>query len=169
MKHHIGIIIGISILMNAFLAGFVLSDQITRHRNSRHGDFEHHRPPEFMFLSMLEEKSHTLSQDGEKTVLAILEKNKANLQMDKMEKVHELFDKLQDVLLAEQLDQKKLKALHNELIKTEFGFKEALGNMMTEIAISISKEDRVKFFKDLGPRGHPMPPHDMPPPDDMDN
>ena len=174
---YIGIALGVSILINAFLCGFLLS----RHMDKNQIPFinGHHGPPpmENMMLHIVKSQSEKLSQDGQKTVQTITDKYQKIISKPDMDKMEPIFTDIQKAMTADTFDSAKVEKLHKQLNTTELESKTAIGNMMTEIASKLSKSDRIAFFTDLFPPrpngGHPNdkphgPPPDHGPPDDFD-
>ena len=194
MNNKVKIILAISILLNAFLIGFVGSHAIPRHEDrmpppfdrddkghGEHGEFgddhadrgehgerggDHHGPPEEMFFSHIAKEAHHLSPGGEKAVTAILEKYRSSVLGKEPDKDSDApdadFKKIYDIVTADHVDIAALKKAHEDLNLRETRMKTTIGNVVVDIASTLSKEDRVVLFKGLIPDHHHKAPEGGP-------
>lgn len=164
---HIIIALGVSVLLNAFLGGFVLSHHAGKHTSPFMHDSKDHRPPppmENMMFHVVKSQSKKLSADGQKTVVKIADKYQTSLKENDMEKMEDIFADIRKTMTADVFDKKKVENLHKQLNSTEMRVKNAIGDMMIDIASHLSKEDRISFFTDLFPPPPPQGKWDGPPP-----
>lgn len=182
-------LLSLSVLANAFLGGFFISHGIG-HDHGKFGRDEpdnQRRPGPPMIFEDMQSKLPLLSQDGQSKASAIIEKYKAENKANSPESGKALFDDAHAVLTADVLDSKKLDAIHKEMANRDIRFRNSIAEMITEMANSLSNEDRVKLFKDImpmppkrgGDKNLPRPPHDMdmghggcdepPPPPELDD
>jgi hypothetical protein len=164
-------ILGLSILFNAFLCGFIFSINIHPNRMPFMGR-EHSPPPmEDMILDMTKSQSRKLSADGQRKIVEITDKYQEKFHKSKIVNAHDIIDKIHIAMTAESFDKTKVEKLHQYLSDKERQSKNNISNMMIEIADTLSNTDRILFFKELVP-----PPHmgngsgenDTPPPPPMD-
>lgn len=154
----------ISILLNAFLCGILISGHIPHD----HGPFtEHDRehdgwhkqgPPEQMIFGHIRDQSQKLSSDGQKTVERILQKYDSTFTFDSHDEMRNLFTEIHQTITAQKFDKVKLKALHDKIHQTETKQKNAISDMILDIASTLSDDDRINLFKNL-----------LPPPPDMEH
>lgn len=161
---YITIALGISILVNAFLCGFALSHHIDKeHLPFMGGDHRGPPPMEDMILHMVKSQSEKLSPEGRKTVMSIADKYQTIIRKSDMSHMEHIFTDIQKAMTADTFDKAKVESLHKQLNLTEINMKDAIGNMMVDIASHLSNSDRVAFFTDLFPPPPPDFPHDAPP------
>jgi Spy/CpxP family protein refolding chaperone len=147
---HLGIIVGISVLLNAFLGGLVLSNFLPRDHVPFARDHKGGPPPmEEMMLNMIIDQSGKLSEDGHHKVEKIAGKYREIILQAKQNDPHQIFSEIHATMMAENFDKTKAEQLHKKINTAESKLKESIGNMMIEIAGSLSKEDRLLFFKDI--------------------
>lgn len=175
MHKYIGIALGASVLLNAFMGGFLISKSMGGHSppafgHPRMGENGPPRPDDMM-LRQLKEKAHSLSSSGEKKVLDILKEYEHSRPEHSIHTEKEkVFSDIHTTLLAETFDAKKLEMLHKQITIQDNRFKSSIGDIVVKIASSLSKEDRQTFFKDIGPGRHgphAAPIDEGPPPDDF--
>jgi len=152
---YLGIIIGVSALLNAFLGGLTLSHILPR----EHIPFAKGPPSppamEDMMLNMIENHAKNLSETGRSTVDEIVRNSRENIHPSPENDPRSLFEEIHAAMMAEDFDKTKIEKLHKTINTAELKQKEAIGAMMVKIASSLSKEDRILFFKNLFPSPPP--------------
>lgn len=169
MRKHLSLLLAVSVLMNAFLAGFVISGCRDGDRPPfPHGPHGEGGPPHERgsMSDHILNNSAGLSKEGQKIVSDIVTKHKAVLDGDKVDGNRAIFDEISNALTAPKFDKDKIVALHKKLSDSEVKMKTAIGDTMTEIAESLSDKDRIAFFKDMLPPHPDDKGHDGPPPPD---
>lgn len=168
MKNKLVIGLAVSVLLNAFLAGFIFSGC----KDAGPPPF-HHGPdggPPHERGSMVDhilKNSSDLSEQGQQSVKDIVSKHKEALDNDKIDSNRTIFDEISKVLTAQKFDKSKIVELHKKLGDSETKMKTEIANTMTEIAESLSDEDRIKFFKKMLPKKPDGNFGDGPPPPDQ--
>ena len=139
----------ISLLLNAFLAGFVIS-----HMSSHH-DFAHHMPgglgPRGFMVAALD----TLPPDSRVRIEAILEKHKEDKPAPR--DMGKFFGTLRGELTSQTFDYKRFSALEKTLHQNEGQMHANLSRMIEEIAGTLNDQERVAFFA----KAFPPPPDDF--------
>lgn len=171
MKKNLSLFLAVSVLLNAFLAGFIISGcRDGGPPPFPHGPHGGDGPPHERgsMVDHILESSAGLSKEGQKIVSDVVAKHKSALNDDKMETTRAIFDEIGTALTAPKFDKAKIVALHKKLNETEVKMKTAIGDTMTEIAQSLSDQDRIAFFKEMlppPPRGNGDGDDGPPPPD----
>lgn len=167
---HLIILFVVSLLINAFLGGMMLSGCLDRDRMPfpQMGMKKGGMPPpmEGMIFKRLTEQSEKISPAGQKTVEGIVAKYQGQADKGGMFDKRHLFDDIQATMTAPKFDKQKIEKIHKELNAGETKFKESIGLMMIEIASKLSDKDRIQFFQSLFP---PHPDMDKRGPHDRDN
>ncbi|HAJ89964.1 MAG TPA: hypothetical protein DCM27_02960 [Rhodospirillaceae bacterium] len=152
---YIVMILAASVLLNAFCVGMITSCKW----DMRNLPFPHKAggppPMEDMVLRKVEDQKHQLSAAGQKQLDHILAQYRPLLTGQQRDDMPQLFAQIHQVVTAETFDKAKLVSLHHQINNTEMKGRETVGNMMTEIAASLSDADRLTFFKEFIPE----PPH----------
>lgn len=149
----------VSLLLNAFLGGMMLSNHI--HRDQMPFFKERMRKDggpqrkEDMIFQRVTEQSEKLSAEGQKKVGEIVGKYHKKDDIKGPEDKHKLFDEIQATMTAPKFDKAKMEKIHQTLNADENKDREAVGRMMIEIASTLSDEDRIQFFQGLFPQ-HPQ-------------
>jgi len=153
----------VSILVNAFLCGVLISGHAPQDRDPfmvRGGDRDGgrmHGPPEKMIFERIEEQSKTISSGGQKKVADILQEYEGAFTSDSRDDIKDVFTEIHQTITAPQFDKAKLKSLHDKIRQRDAKQKNVISDMILDIASTLSDEDRIKLFKDL----LPPPPPDM--------
>lgn len=155
-------ILVISVLLNAFLIGFVFSRCMTppmmppfMHEGMMHGGpgFDGpggpgmhgpHGPggPEHF----MDEAVNVLPEDEQAKVTALIDANHQNMEED-IHSIHDLVSQLRPVLIADKLDEKKLSDIEKKIDAQDAKLKQDTSKLMHTIATALPDEDRINFFK----------------------
>ncbi|MFA7275438.1 MAG: periplasmic heavy metal sensor [Pseudobdellovibrionaceae bacterium] len=162
MNKTYGVILVVSLMLNAFLIGKSLPDHMGPPMRGGPQEMEHPEgPPEAFFFGEVARKSRTLSNDGQAKIKAILAQYQTQ-DGASFAQTEKLFDEAHAALLADPFEPEKLAAIHQRIGEADVAAKKQIGDMMLAIAAALSKEDRLAFFKDMGPGhkpdGRPEPP-----------
>lgn len=157
-RDHLVFIFIASLMFNAFLGGLLLSGRIGNDPMPfpKMGKDDMGPPKEDMIFKRLTERAEKLSPDGQKKVVAIVEKYEKAADKNGMNDKRHFFDDIQATMTAPNFDKAKIEKIHKELNSSESKFKESIGQMMIEIASGLSNEDRIQFFQELFPQHPPM-------------
>lgn len=141
----------ISLLLNAFLGGYLISHLICRpHGGPMMG--AHGGPNEFMRHALKE-----LSPESRTKVEAVLDKYKP--KHSGPEKMGKHIDEMRSILTSPKFDKTKFEAVENNLHADERGMHDNISTMVQEIVKTLNDEERIKFFAKAFPpapdMGHP--------------
>lgn len=140
----------ISVILNVFLIGFLISTQLMHPM---------HRPPphEKGSLQHFERAKKHLSKDGQVIVTQILSERREKLKGNAGQ-IQNAIQKAERILLASELDQGALLKVHQDMDQFNVAIRSELSETIYQIAIKLSSEDRIKFFREALPK---RPPHDF--------
>lgn len=159
MKKNIYLFFGLSILLNAFLCGFIASQTMMR---SPHDGFDDGRgpppmPPEHFMNQMIKEQSLNLSSDSQLKIIKII-KTHDNQASRPQEDIIPLLKDMKSILIADKIDNKKLTDIRQKIAQKEMSHHLKMDSLIDDIIKSLPKEDRIQFFSDLFPFDRPFPP-----------
>lgn len=140
-----------SLMLNAFLVGFLLSN----HCMPPHGPKR---------IDRMEQAAEHLPTAYRAKVEAILAGNHDKME-NHMKSMGGNMDKITAILTAPKFDPAKLKAVHHDIEKSDTGMKNSMLETVTAIAKILPDAERIKFFKETAP-GHPPGPPGGGPDDD---
>ncbi len=168
--------LAMSVLLNAFLLGYILSGPMSPHTKSfpEHSEFgmnmDHDGPPPPMFdqsdgprgdkgpngpedhiAKLFEEKARALPIETRSKVMDIIGKYKAESKTE--QDISQIFDNLQTALTADPLDRQQIIDLHKSMRQSDLANKDRMEQMVLDIAQTLSPEERKDFFR-MGPPRH---------------
>lgn len=146
-KNSMKVFLFVSVLLNVFLIGFATSSYLNR---PMHGPPPHAGDTMHQF----EEAKKHLSTKGQDIIDQILNEQSNKLR-DDTDAMQQAIQEAEKILLAPELDQNALKQIHQEMDRYNIAMKANLSETIYKIAVQLSSEDRIKFFKAALPR----PPH----------
>ncbi len=156
---HLGVVLLLSLLLNAFLLGVVVSSPDLRF------GFHHFTPEDRMAQGL-----GALPPGPRETVRALLDQNRAAAE-GRMREMRDLFRQIQPTLTAAHFDADALRDLFRRIDATDLALKQAMATTLMTIATTLPDHDRQQFFRHMppvGPGGGPggaPPPEELPPPD----
>ena len=158
---YVGFILGVSIILNAFLIGLNAKHLVPRGHDgfSQRGGMP--PPMEEMILNKVRGQATRLSPEGQKKVEEVAEKYAPMIRPSEKSAMPHIFDEIHEVMTAKTFDKAKLKKLHQDINSADLKSKQSVGQMMEEIASSLSDADRIQFFEGMFP-----PRHEGGPPED---
>lgn len=144
-----------SLMLNAFLVGFVLSN----HCMPPHGPKR---------IDRMEQAAEHLSPTYRAKVEAILAGNHGKMD-DHMKSMGNNIDRITAVLTAPKFDAEKLRTVHLDIEKSDKAMKNSMLETVTAIAKVLPDAERIKFFKDTAPDKRSRDDHPPGPPSGDDN
>lgn len=168
MDKKIAILLGISVLANAFLGGFIISQGVKQ----SFGPFYNfgkdgggpRTPNPMMLLEDMTARIQTLSPEGKDKATAILNKFKRENLLNRLMDNRSLFEEGHNILTADKLDRNKLEEIHKKMAAQGLRIRSSITGMITELATTLSDEDRIKLFKDIIPKAPNKGNPNQPPP-----
>lgn len=168
--------LAISVLLNAFLLGYILSGPMSPHTRSfpDHPEFainmDNDMPPPPMFdqgegrrgdkgpngpedhiARLFEEKARALPTETRNKVMDIIGKYKEESKTE--QDISQIFDNLQTALTADPLDRQQIIDLHKSMRQSDLANKDRMEQMVLDIAQTLSPKERKDFFR-MGPPPH---------------
>ena len=133
-----------SLMLNAFLIGLMIS-------NHCQPQVRHKR------VDRMEQAAQDLDPAYRDKVQAVLAKNREKMDT-RMEAMGNNFDRITAALTAPKFDEAKLKAVHNDIARSDNAMKDSMLATATAIAKILPDSERIKFFRETAP-DHPKGPH----------
>lgn len=143
----------ISVLLNVFLIGYTVSSHLNRQTQTHTSSPPpHDQGPQMQF----EQAKQNLSKEGRAIVDRVLSEQRASLRgnTDNMRKYIHAAER---ALLAPDLDEQALLKAHQEIDAHHIEMKSNLSEAIYKIAVQLSPEDRIEFFRNTI-QGPPPPP-----------
>lgn len=144
------ITLALSILLNAFLLGFVVAHG---HMRGPHGGPGFPGGPE----AMLEQLAEKLPPDHRDQVKKLLHAQSEKMHTAFMD-MRVMIDEVQPILTAEKFDEGKLRALSDKIDAHDRQIKQGIAETLINIAKTLPDAERIEFFNHLPPLGPPPPP-----------
>lgn len=140
----------ISLTVNAFLVGIVVSSYMTK---------PHHRPPPPRHGGMMFEQFQSakvdLSPEGQAIVDAVLNEHAIHLKQN-TQNIDGLRVQAESILLADSFQGQELQNIHDQMAENKHDAKHGVSKIIYDLAVQLSDKDRIQFFKKALPKG---PPH----------
>lgn len=148
-KNRLQVLLFVSVLVNVFLIGYVVSFYQSK-------PMDHRPPPPHGGgpVMQFEKAKQGLSGEGQGVVERVLDAQRSALRVD-MDEMRDYIDAAERLLLAEEFDEVALHKAHENIDKHQGKMKANLSDLIYQIAVELSPEDRIEFFSNALPKRPP--------------
>jgi uncharacterized membrane protein len=150
MNKRISILLSLSLLVNVFCAGVVVSFYTMKEPRPIMMPPPHAMGP----FSQFDRAKEFVSVEGVVLIDGVLQKYGVNA-MDDVHSIMEYREKARVILLGDKLDTDALQVAHDKMEEHEIIIKKHLSQIIYEISVVLSDEDRIAFFTEALPNKHP--------------